>query len=253
MISERTFASSFPGFWLDLLPLLTPRLVHLINVGFCKKLKDKENSPIGPILKNPKVRDNAVISEFAFFIAQIAIQENNSIEEISQDNKYIELAQKKAISVVEIYEKGNLHLSLPFLSEEQEEGIALALNYSKFFEERCKKQSIEFSPKILGSGFLSECNADISVGSTLFEVKTVDRNLSGKDIRQLVIYLALQNATGNSRWKKAGFFNPRKSIYHEFHVSEIIKQMAGGRPASEVFQELIDFVARREIQLDVAF
>jgi hypothetical protein len=253
MISERTFARLFPGFWVDLLPLLTPRLVHLINVGFRKALKDDEGLPIEPIPKNPMTRDAAVISEFAFFLAQISIQEKESITNISKENRYLEIAQKSALDVVTKYEKGSLHLSLPLLSEEKEEGIAIAHNYSRFFKERCRNQPIEFSPKIPGSGFLAECRADISVGSTLFEVKTVDRNLAGKDIRQLVVYLALQNATGIGRWEKAGFFNPRKSIYHEFHVTEIILQMAGGRPASDVFQELIDFVARRDVQFDAAF
>ena len=92
MISERTFALSFPGFWLELLPLLTPRLVHLINVGFRKDLKDNRGFPIGPITKNPMTRDTAVISEFAFFLAQISIQEKESITKISQEKKFLELA-----------------------------------------------------------------------------------------------------------------------------------------------------------------
>ena len=111
----------------------------------------------------------------------------------------------------------------------------------------------KFGPTIQGSGFLSKCRADISAGRALYEVKTVDRNLAGKDIRQLIVYLALQNATGNSRWDKAGFFNPRKSIYHEFSVAEIIQQMAGGRSAPDVFQELIDFIARRDVEFDSKF
>jgi len=165
----------------------------------------------------------------------------------------MKIAQKRALDVVTKYEKGDLSLTLPLLHEERDEGLLLAYNYSRFFDQRCKDLSIEFSPTIPGAGFLSECSGDISIESSLFEVKTVNRNLAGKDIRQLVIYLALQNATGERRWEKAGFFNPRRSNYHEFYVDEIIEQMAGGRSSSEIFQELIDFITRRDIQFDTNF
>ena len=47
----------------------------------------------------------------------------------------------------------------------------------------------EFTPKIRGAGFLSECEADISIGPSLFEVKTAESKIAGKDIRQLLVYL----------------------------------------------------------------
>lgn len=47
----------------------------------------------------------------------------------------------------------------------------------------------EFTPKIYGAGLLSECEADISIGPLLFEVKTAERKIAGKDIRQLIVYL----------------------------------------------------------------
>ena len=129
----------------------------------------------------------------------------------------------------------------------------MARNYERFFEQRCGGENIEFGPVIPGAGFLAECRADISVGATLFEVKTVNRNLAGKDIRQLFIYLALQNATGQRRWKAAGFFNPRRAIYHEFLVVDLIERISGGRSSSEIFQDFIDFVSVRDIQFDTVF
>ena len=41
MISERTFATSFPDFWQELLPLLTPACVHLLNAGHEEHLQDE--------------------------------------------------------------------------------------------------------------------------------------------------------------------------------------------------------------------
>ncbi|HEX7722761.1 MAG TPA: hypothetical protein VF397_11430 [Pyrinomonadaceae bacterium] len=95
--------------------------------------------------------------------------------------------------------------------------------------------------------------ADISIGRALFEVKTVDRNLASKDIRQLIVYLALQAATGERIWSVGGFFNPRKAEYHEFVVDELIAQVSGGRSSSEVYHALVDFVCSWDLQLDTAF
>jgi hypothetical protein len=47
----------------------------------------------------------------------------------------------------------------------------------------------EFTPKICGCGFLSECEAGISIGPSLFEVKAAESKIAGKDIRQLIVYL----------------------------------------------------------------
>jgi len=253
MISERTFARSFSGFWTELLPLLTPNFVHLVSNGFKNALIDADGEPIVPVPKDPEIRDTAVIAEFAFFISQLSIQRNLSVYELIREKKYSEKAEHYALEVVKKYEGGRVPLSAPLLPKELEEGLALAVNYERFFNARGKNQIIEFGPSIPGAGFLAECKADISVGTTLFEVKTVDRNLAGKDIRQLVVYLALQGVTGNRRWVSGGVFNPRRAIYHEFNIDYIINQMSGGKASLEVFQELIDFVSIRDIQLDATF
>jgi hypothetical protein len=253
MISERKFARSFTGFWMELLPLLTPKFVHIINDAFKIHLTDENGEPLRPIQKNSKIRDLAVIAEFAFYISQLSIQEGQKVAEIINNDKYFDKAQRDAYEVVKRYEGGTVNLNLPLISEEIEEGLALALNYERFFEINCKNKEIEFGPIISGAGFISECKADISVGNTLFEVKTVDRNVAGKDIRQLVLYLALQGITGNRKWTHAGFFNPRRAVYHEFRVDDVIRQMSGGKASLEIFQELIDFVSSRDIQIDAVF
>lgn len=253
MISERTFARSFTGFWSELLPLLTPNFVHIINNAFKIFLTDKYGEPLNAVQKNPEVRDPAVIAEFAFYISQLSLQNGLKIQEIINDSRYFEEAQHYAFEVVKRYEGGSLNITLPLITEEIDEGLALAFNYERFFEIRCKKQKVEYEPIISGAGFISECKADISVGNTLFEVKTVDRNIAGKDIRQLVVYLALQGITGDRRWNFAGFFNPRRAVYHEFSVDDVITQMSGGKASLEVFQDFIDFISMRDIQIDSSF
>jgi len=253
MISERTFARSFASFWSELLPLLTPNYVHIVNYGFRDQLVNNHGIPIDPVKKNPAVRDPSVVAEFAFFIAQLSVSEGVGIYDIRTNDNYIEKAQKYAYEIVKRYEGGELNIILPLVQEEIEEGLAIAMNYERFFEIKCRNKKIEFGPIISGAGFISECKADISVGNTLFEVKTINRNLASKDIRQLIIYLALQGITGNRKWDHAGFFNPRRAFYYEFQVDEVIRQISGGKAPLEVFQEIYDFITIRDIQIDSVF
>ena len=79
------------------------------------------------------------------------------------------------------------------------------------------------------------------------------RNIAGKDIRQLFIYLALQAVTGSKRWNRAGFFNPRKAAVYKFNVEEFVFHVSGGRPPLEVFRELVDFVSSRDVHIEKSF
>jgi len=252
MISERSFASSFLGFWTELLPMLTPSFIHMINEGYKKRLADECGEPIKDVTKNLKTGSFSLIAEFAFFLAKTSIEEKLSVEKVFNNKKYCEFAERSALDEITKYEGRKVSFRSRLVLPELREGLALAKNYQRFFEARGKDKRIEFAPIIQGAGFLSICQADISIEDALFEIKTVDRNLAGKDIRQLLIYLALQEATGKKRWLMGGFFNPRKAIYHEFEVDEIIPRMSG-KSSSEVFQDIIDFVCTRDIQIDMVF
>ena len=69
---------------------------------------------------------------------------------------------------------------------------------------------------------LSSCFADLAVGSTLFEVKTVSRTFESRDLRQLLVYLALQSATGEPRWDYGGLLKPRFSCVCTFSVDWLV-------------------------------
>jgi len=255
MISERDFAKSFQSFWAELLPLLTPNFTHIINESYKERLVDDDGQYISPISVSSEMRHSALVAEFAFFLAKAAHLNNMKISKIikyPQKIKEVELTTIQRLSRVEAsFTIADKNLSLN--QDELAEGIKLAKNYEIFLLIFDESSEVEFSPKISGSGFLSNCEGDISIGSTLFEVKTVNRNLAGKDIRQLITYLALQASTSKRRWNKAGFLNPRKTVYHIFDIDDLIYQISGGKAATEIFGEIIDFVTSREIQIDSQF
>lgn len=255
MISERDFASSFQSFWTEVLPLLTPNFVHIINESFKERLVDKHGTPIPPIEIGSEIRYPPIVAEFGFFLAKAMHLNNVKIFEITRKPEQLEKAERAAIQAISRFE-GNfysLNDGLRLNKEELSEGIQLAENYEIFFSIFKNPKDIEFNPKVPGAGFLNSCEGDISIGLILIEVKTVNRNLSGKDIRQLITYLALQASTNKRKWYKAGFFNPRKAVYYIFDIDNLMYRISGGKSATEIFDEIIDFVTSRDIQIESQF
>jgi hypothetical protein len=252
MISERTFARSFASFWDELLPLLTPSFVHIISEVYKERLTDDFGFMLDPIPRRADA-DSAVIAEFAFYLTKSAMEAGMTIKAAYDDERIRNEAFKTAALVVSYYEGAVQYPRTDLREDESLEGFEIAQNYRYFFEQVPVKGTIEFLPRIRGAGFLQNCQADLAIGPALFEVKTVNRNLASKDIRQLIIYLALQAATGERKWSWGGFFNPRKAEYRQFAVDEVLAQVSGGRSSSEVYHFLIDFVSSSDVQFDTAF
>jgi hypothetical protein len=248
MISARRFSQSFPGFWAELLPLLTPSFVHMVNENFISVVPIALEVP-----KASEESDSAVIAECAFYLARMASERNVTAYELCLESRLLNQALREALKEVSRFEGVEAPEPFPLTKPEWEEVVALTRNYQHFLWRKSSGRTVVFHPVVPGAGFIDSCEADLSVGESLFEVKTVNRNLAGKDMRQLIVYLALQSATGERQWSKAGFFNPRKAIFHEFDIDDLVPQMAGGKTAGEVFHEIISFACQSDMPTDYAF
>jgi len=253
MISERRLAADFQGFWSEHLPLLTPSFVRLFNEAYSEKLTDKNGIIIDPIPIGPDIEHHDLVAELAFHLARISHEESKDIISITTDQTLRESVLNATLKLVEEYEGSRPVKEIVLNDAEWNEAMRLASNYRGFLSLPKHEGNIEFSPKISGAGFLGLCNADLSIGQTLYEIKTVNRNIAGKDIRQLILYLALQASTGDRKWINAGLFNPRRAIYYHFSVDHLMYRTSGGRSATEVFQDVVDFLSMRDFEMDTAF
>lgn len=253
MISERSLASSFPGFWGELLPLLTPAFVRLFNEAYRTSLKDYTGEPLNPIPIGTDIRHHDLVAELGFHLARLSHDTGNKLERLVQDEQMRVIAYEATIELIKSYEGSRKYANFQLNDAEWDEAILLAEQYINLLAMYTEEEVIEYWPVIPGAGFLSSCRADLSVGNILFEVKTVNRNIAGKDLRQLLVYLALQSATGERRWEEAGFFNPRRRLVYLFPIDHLIFRISGGRASGEVFQEFIDYLSSRDAQLDIAF
>lgn len=250
MISEKSIASVFKGFWSQSLPLLTPSFVRVFNEANQKDLTEYPLSKIKPVPIGAQVQKHDLVAEFAFQLAKLAHEKSLWIGELKLDQNNIDTAYLSTVSFLKKYTTDDGRIVLN--EKEVEESLILAEQYDYFIDKQ-RSSDIEFSPQVAGAGFLGLCKADLSIDETLYEVKTVSRNIAGKDIKQLLIYLALQHSTGHQRWKYAGFYNPRKAQCYRFSIDHLIYMTSGGKSTSEVFSDIIDFLCSRGVELDTAF
>lgn len=253
MISERALASAFPGFWRELLPMLTPSLVHILSAAYEERLTDDEGIPLGPVEASEQVRDAAVVSEFAYHLARGAYAHGLSARAAYERETYRREAEVLAINLISRYEGRRVLQDAHLNGAELDEGMLLATRYDAFARVHGGSDRLAFQMPVKGCGFLANCAIDLAVDDCLIEVKTVKRSLAGKDYRQLFVYLALSSADQIPRWKHAGFLNPRRSTFHRFDVAELLERISGGRPEAEVFDQLLGFVCATDAQLDAPF
>jgi len=250
MISEKNVATDFGGFWAEYLPLLTPSFVKVFNEAYSEDLTEIPFSNFYSIPIGDEVTKHDLVAEFAFCLAETANNIAIPVEAFRDDEDTIHESYDKAIGFLKRYQNESDDMLLT--DPEIEESFQIATQYHHFFE-YLNNGDVIFRPKVKGAGFLGVCEGDLSIGDTLYEVKTVSRNLAGKDIKQLLVYFALQHSTGDRKWSNGGFFNPRKSLHYKFSVDHLIYRTSGGRSTTEVFQDIVDFLSYRDIEIDTIF
>ncbi len=252
MISERAFAKSFASFWQELTPLLTPRFVALFNEAYEKALFDEKGAALRSVPIEPGTRAD-VVAEFAFWGARLLHENGRDSNELLDDSAMVNEASRKAFEVVHRYEGVKPEVVGPLEPAELRQGLALATNYSSLYRACQPTTRIEFAPQFCGCGFLNAAEGDLGIDRTLVEVKTTTRRVAGKDLRQLITYLALDAGAGRQRWSHVAVFNPRRGTFHRAEVDALMLRISGGKPRVDVLGELVEFVQATELVNDRTF
>jgi hypothetical protein len=252
MISERAFAHSFDSFWKELLPFLNPSFVSIFNVAYEHRLTS-EDAELEPLPISEGIESPDLVAEFAFRLARAAHQNGVALKQEHLPASFISEAEKEALKLILQYENKISAGSKGLSTIEQNEGLQLARRYQPFYEFFPPGSSIEFCPQFPGAGFLDSCEGDLGISSCLVEVKTTTKRPSGKDLRQLLVYLALSSKSGRRHWKEIGIFNPRRGTLHRVEIEPFVLRISGGRPSSDVFEDLISFTESNEPVFDRRF
>ena len=250
MISERVAVRGFDAVWRDVLPLLTPYFMGVFNASRVQRMAGDalfERWIVGPVMRQTDAPD--FVAEVAMQLARRVHEKGESVVSVDEHDAVVYDAWVASEAVVDRYEGIVGSRERPFNRLDFEEARSISANIEA--AATCLPGAVEYSPPIRGAGILSGCEADLSVGRCLVEVKAVDRRFAAKDLKQLLVYLALDAMDGR-KWLKGCILNPRRATWCRFDVEDLLRQISGRRPGPEVLRELIDGM-RRDVEIDIKF
>lgn len=252
MISERSAARYFGSLWRHIFPMLTPSFMRIFNASYVRKLESEcafRNMKVGPVQKQYHSPD--FISELAIQLAKEACLAGLQVDALKEEGHIVAGAWRAAQAVVEKYEGtvGDTVLGFTFSEAAFKEALAISKNIEAV--SIALSGLVQFFPSVRGAGVIRRCEADLAIGCHLVEVKAVDRRFMAKDLKQLLVYLAL-DATDKRRWQKGCILNPRMGTWCRFDVEELVQFLSAGESSAVAFSNLLDGL-NRDVEIDALF
>lgn len=242
MISERDISEKFSAIWKQHFPLLTPNFIRVFNDTQIKSINSRQ------VIAVEEVRYD-LVSEAAFNLSELAFINKTTPSEAFAEEEQTKIINLTAKSIWKLsnYTENDLSIS----DIEKQEIITIAENTLEFIE-KLGGQDVLFKPKLKGYSFIPDLAADISIGDSIFEIKTVNRNFKSSDLKQLLIYIALKQVSESENWNFAGLYNPRKGVYCKFNIKSLIYNLTGGKTPNEAFENLLNGL-NRDVEIDSRF
>ncbi len=225
MISEKDFATSFGGFWSECLAFLTPQLVGEMNLAH-EVIEDWSGKPVKPFSTGGDNTQNDFIAETAFELFIKAIETETGILVLSQDKTLLAQIATNAITRLIGLQTETRSMRHKFPEIATTESIRLAKRMEDYFASRPSERPFVIQPRFKGCGILDSCYGDILAGSCLYESKMVDRNLRSSDLRQLLIYSALNSRSQQYNIDRVAVLNVRRGTVYEFNINNLALQVA---------------------------
>lgn len=137
-----------------------------------------------------------------------------------------------------------LSLEAPVTDAERQDAAKILRSIHGYF--LSLKQNILPRPIFDGCGYVDTSEGDVLTGTTLYEIKTVDRPFRSVDIRQLVTYCALNYLSGRYMIDCIGIFNPRRGVYVVISLEEVCYEISG-LSSQELFDAIVHAISSGEI------
>ncbi len=239
MISEKQFASEFSGFWAETLPFLTPQAIAELNFNGAT-MGDGRREWMKPLAGSGDNSNNDVTAEIAFGLFAGSLKMRAPLAELSEDAAFIRGVEEGAKGrVLGLRRETVLRTHSP--QPPTVEAIELAVRLESYFG-IYPLESIVMQPRFKGCGILDSCYGDILAGKSLFELKMVDRNLRSADIRQVLVYCALNYRSSQFEIDSVTILNPRRGSEFSFDLEELAERISG-KNAAELFHHITTFLA----------
>jgi hypothetical protein len=230
MISERLFARSYASFWRSLLPYCDAYVrdlnAHLVNEK--RHAGDAQSTLAGvdAMAQQPSLL-RAVVNEAGVRLYR------SRCEALSAQVDDVERAIAEAASWLGVFEP-----TVPAECTQDVEFLVGRLVRS-FGATAASKV---FGPRFAGCGLLAECEGDLLYDRDLVEVKSGDRAFRSVDVRQVLIYAALNRVMPKYEIVNVCIYNARLDWKVAMSVEEMCVRLGGGS-APDVLGSIADFAA----------
>jgi hypothetical protein len=97
-------------------------------------------------------------------------------------------------------------------------------------------------PHFPGCGWLSECDGDVIGDHVLYELKAGARRFRMLDVKQVLVYCALNFAAKIYDIRHVCLVNPREGLYFSEPLDRLCTLVAG-RGAVEVLSDIVEYVS----------
>ena len=232
MIDAKRFATVYNAFWQSATPTLD-LFVRRANLCEYRRLYP-------PLDAEQLCSRQPLLAEYAFSVFAITYELRiGNIVELSDENIHTR-AWREAKARLLPYAAQGLDLDTAFSKKESIGSRGLTKRLTEFFCDR--DQTLAIRPCFFGCGYIDMSEGDVLFGSTLYEVKSVDRMIRGTDLRQLLTYAALNKSAESFELNSIGWFNPRRGIHAEFDLEEICLGISG-KTTDVLLSEIIETIS----------
>ncbi len=234
MIDALTFAHSYNAFWHTHAPTCE-HFVRRLNIAEVRNFENPMN--------DSNTSNRALIAEYGFsvFCERVGDEARKRKRSEAQLNRS---AWRIAKARMGQYVGRGLVLREGLAKEEEEEAQEISIRLGKFF--RKELDCVVLRPKFAGCGFVDNSEGDVLVKETIFEIKSVDRRFRSSDIRQLIVYSALNLSSNQFGVSRMGIVNPRRGEVWEGELEEVCEEVAGVS-AQDLLGAIIHVMASGEI------
>jgi hypothetical protein len=238
MISETNFASHFTSVWKGLAPT-SELFVRKINSRLYEREFPRMASSVAPARR-------ALVNEtaFRFFVRCGARVFPVLPPDLPPEQIYASMLEARTF--VAQLDKANINQIHELNAIEKSESLDQATRLCGFFSRISRGKTITYYPAFRGCGVVDSCQGDVLVGNKLYEVKAGDRNFRSPDIRQLLVYAALDFEAKSSTFEVVGLFNPRSGISVEMQLDDLCFEVSG-KASSDLLADIVRAISSGEM------
>lgn len=233
MISERQLAKKYSSIWNELLPM---------SDRFMRRLNLEAKRYVEPFSSNIPPAYNALINEVSYRLYKHKNKLDNFDADADADANEYDRVFSDAKVYIEKLSNQSLKLNLD-LKVAIDHDIQLLCDRLSLFYEQNNEKNIQFDPEFNGCGIIDACFGDIVAGETLYEIKAGAREFRAIDLRQLIIYLALNAQSKSFDIKNIALLNPRTGKYWIEDVNEVFLSVSGSTSV-EILSNFIAIVSQ---------